>query len=319
MPNERSEPPRLDLPQEDDAVLPLAHRRRAVAARRGCRRRGRRARGSAWRTASWRRCVVVRGARPPPRRCESPSKVRCRGRSRPGPPGSARVAWWRMLAVSAISTMKVDWPRARSSLAPTRVKMRSTRPIRASRAGHEAARSAPCSTIERDLAQEGAILPRHVRPGDDHQPAAPSRRARGRWGRSGSRGSALDDRVAALAIDELVAVVDVAAGRSRSGRRPRPARPARRARPARAPALERRAAAATTRARSSSKSSQLAARTIARRRASTLSSYSFSSGVMKRSPPAIVCLRDVVGRHQLPGSRLADLDVVAEDLVEARP
>jgi hypothetical protein len=45
------------------------------------------------------------------------------------------VALLRMLAVSFISTMKVDWPRARSSLAPTRVKMRSTRPISALAAG----------------------------------------------------------------------------------------------------------------------------------------------------------------------------------------
>ena len=43
----------------------------------------------------------------------------------------SRVAWRRMFAVSTISTMKVDSPRARSSLAPTRVKIRSTRPISA--------------------------------------------------------------------------------------------------------------------------------------------------------------------------------------------
>ena len=45
------------------------------------------------------------------------------------------VAWWRMLAVSVISTMKVDSPRANMSDAPTRVKMRSVRPITASVAG----------------------------------------------------------------------------------------------------------------------------------------------------------------------------------------
>ncbi len=45
------------------------------------------------------------------------------------------VAWLRMLAVSVISTMKVDWPRARLSLAPTRVKIRSTTPMRAALAG----------------------------------------------------------------------------------------------------------------------------------------------------------------------------------------
>ena len=45
------------------------------------------------------------------------------------------VALFRMFAVSVISTMKVDCPRVRSSLAPMRVKMRSTRSIRASVAG----------------------------------------------------------------------------------------------------------------------------------------------------------------------------------------
>ena len=45
------------------------------------------------------------------------------------------AAWRRMLAVSTISTMKVLWPAARSSCAPTRVKMRSTSPTRADAAG----------------------------------------------------------------------------------------------------------------------------------------------------------------------------------------
>src|SRR6266566_4739281 len=40
-----------------------------------------------------------------------------------------------MLAVSTISTRKVLWPRARLSWAPTRVRIRSTTPIRAERAG----------------------------------------------------------------------------------------------------------------------------------------------------------------------------------------
>ncbi len=45
------------------------------------------------------------------------------------------VAWWRMLAVSVISTMKVDSPRASMSDAPTRVKMRSVSPMVADAAG----------------------------------------------------------------------------------------------------------------------------------------------------------------------------------------
>src|SRR5215472_3813787 len=44
-------------------------------------------------------------------------------------------AWLRMAAVSTISTMKVEWPRARSSAAPTRENSRSTTPICAARAG----------------------------------------------------------------------------------------------------------------------------------------------------------------------------------------
>ena len=45
------------------------------------------------------------------------------------------MAVLRIRAVSVISTMNVLWPRASSSLAPTRAKMRSATPIVASRAG----------------------------------------------------------------------------------------------------------------------------------------------------------------------------------------
>ena len=45
------------------------------------------------------------------------------------------VAWFRMAAVSTISTMKVERPRARSSAAPTRENSRSTTPMWAERAG----------------------------------------------------------------------------------------------------------------------------------------------------------------------------------------
>ena len=48
------------------------------------------------------------------------------------------VAWFRMPAVSTISTMKVERPRARSSAAPTRENRRSTMPMRAERAGTNA-------------------------------------------------------------------------------------------------------------------------------------------------------------------------------------
>ena len=45
------------------------------------------------------------------------------------------MALRRMLATSVISTIKVLWPDARSSDAPTRVKIRSTKPISAFAAG----------------------------------------------------------------------------------------------------------------------------------------------------------------------------------------
>ena len=45
------------------------------------------------------------------------------------------VAYLRICATSFISTMKVLWPLTRSSLAPMRVKMRSTGEMEASRAG----------------------------------------------------------------------------------------------------------------------------------------------------------------------------------------
>ena len=87
---------------------------------------------------------------------DSPSKVDV---PRPISSSTTRlrsVAWWRMAAVSAISTMNVDWPRARSSEAPTRVKMRSTRPMRARDAGTKLPACAS-STVSADLPQQGAL------------------------------------------------------------------------------------------------------------------------------------------------------------------
>ena len=48
------------------------------------------------------------------------------------------LAPWRIALVSLISTMNVDWPRARLSEAPTRVNSRSTTPTTARRAGTNA-------------------------------------------------------------------------------------------------------------------------------------------------------------------------------------
>ncbi len=47
----------------------------------------------------------------------------------------AGVAWFKIAAVSTISTMKVERPRARSSAAPTRENSRSITPITARSAG----------------------------------------------------------------------------------------------------------------------------------------------------------------------------------------
>ena len=66
---------------------------------------------------------------------ESPSKVLV---PRPTSSISTRlwgVALWRMLAVSVISTMKVERPLAKSSDAPMRVKILSMGPISALSAG----------------------------------------------------------------------------------------------------------------------------------------------------------------------------------------
>ena len=110
------------------------------------------------------------GARPPPRRSRARRRWRCRGRSRRAAPGCARVAWRRMCAVSCISTMNVDWPRRMWSVAPTRVKMRSTSPILAARAGTKRAHLRH-QRDERRLAQERGLAA-HVGAGEDQQRAA---------------------------------------------------------------------------------------------------------------------------------------------------
>ena len=101
---------------------------------------------------------------------------------------------------------------------------------------------------------------------------------------------ALDDRMPRVGRRELVAVVHVRLGvvgdRGRLGQ----ARPARRASRRRAPCREC-AAPRRPRARAAPRTARARARTIRSSAPSTLSSYSLSAGVMKRSPPAIVCLR----------------------------
>ena len=87
----------------------------------------------------------ARCAAPPPRPATGRRRCWCRGRSRPSAPGCARVALCRMLAVSVISTMKVERPPARSSPAPMRVKMRSSGPMRRALRPARSCRCAPAS------------------------------------------------------------------------------------------------------------------------------------------------------------------------------
>ena len=218
-----------------------------------------------------------------------------------------------MLAVSCISTMNVDWPRAMLSDAPTRAKMRSTSGSFASRAGT----NDPACAIRQSSAvcRRYVDLPPMFGPGQDHQLASWSRSASMSFGTNELAGVPLDDRVAPVDDRHLVAVVHVRLGvvadRCRVGQRgqhvearqrARGAAGARRHRPPRARAAPRRARSSRSRMRSSAPR--------------TFSSYSLSAGVMKRSPPAMVCLRMVVGRDVVE-VRLRDLDVVAEDAVEA--
>ena len=109
-------------------------------------------------------------------------------------------------------------------------------------------------------------------------------------GFAGRRGPALDDGMPRVDDDHLVAVVDVRLGvvvdggglgqrgeHVERGERARRRLNPRRLGGHRARAASRRVSSSRSRMRSSAPS--------------TFSSYSFSAGVMKRSPPAIVCLR----------------------------
>ncbi len=126
--------PGQDLAQEDHLVVPFAHGdieiHHAVA-----------------RALEVGEFVVVRreeraaarpgraGTRPRSTRSKGRRRSRCRARSHRESRGLALVALFKIFAVSFISTMNVDCPLERSSLAPTRVKMRSVSPTCALRAG----------------------------------------------------------------------------------------------------------------------------------------------------------------------------------------
>ena len=139
------------------------------------------------------------------------------------------VACARIAAVSTISTMKVERPRARLSEAPTRLNRRSTRPSVASRRRHEGAGLGE-HRDQRVLAQEGRLAA-HVRAGDQPQRDCP-RTGRNRWRRSARRArcsAVLDHRVAPALDLEAGVRRRSAAGTSRPRPRARRARRRRRA------------------------------------------------------------------------------------------
>ena len=104
----------------------------------------------------------------PPGRWTCRRRWRCPGRSRPGSAGCSSVAQRRSSDTSVISTMKVDCPADRSSLAPMRVKMRSTTPMWAGLRRDEGAHLRH-EGDERHLAHVGGLT-RHVGAGDDGHP-----------------------------------------------------------------------------------------------------------------------------------------------------
>ena len=256
------------------------------------RRPARSARGSAWRRASWRAPRRRAGARPPPRRCDRPSKVEV---PRPISSSTTRlrvVARVQDVGGLVISTMKVDWPRARSSEAPTRVKMRSTSRDCARSRRHEGARLRQ-QHDQRHLPQVGGLAG-HVRAGEHDELRSARRRGRRRWGRSappraarppggGRRVAISSSPVVRRRAGRSVARAAVSArAASDVQRRPAPravssdrARPRRR--PARADSVEQRPARSVDGA-------LLGARAPAPR-------SSLSSGVTKRSASTSVCLR----------------------------
>ena len=124
--------------------------------------------------------------------------------------------------------MNVDSPRARLSPAPTRVNTRSQTPMRALRAGDEAAHLRQ-DDRQRHLADQRRLA-RHVRAGDDQHLLRRWIQADVVGDERAGRRQALDDRMAGVGQIDDAAVVDVRAAVARRGARPRRAPPARRPR-----------------------------------------------------------------------------------------
>ena len=102
--------------------------------------------------------------------------------------------------------MKVLCPAAKLSEAPTRVKIRSTSPMRASVAGTKLPICAK-QDDQRDLAEVGAF-PRHVGSGEDHKPVALTVEERVVGYEGQIAAELFDDRVSAFPNEDRAALID---------------------------------------------------------------------------------------------------------------
>ena len=200
-----------------------------------------------------------------------------------------------MLAVSVISTMNVLCPRLSSSLAPTRVKMRSAMPIRAPLGRHEAADLGQ-QREQRDLADVGALAG-HVRAGDQQDRAVVGAERRCRWGRTSPGGSVLSSTGCRPSLDLQHRLVDdlgpaVAALRGQLGQAGQHVE----LRQHRRRSWSSRGVCGRDAVAQVDEQLVFERAGPAPRRARTFSSYSFSSGVMYRSAFLTRLLADVVGR-----------------------
>ena len=123
------------------------------------------------------------------------------------------MAVLRMRAVSVISTMNVLWPRASSSLAPTRAKMRSATPIVAARGRHEAA-DLRHQREQRGLADVGALAG-HVGAGDEERWSSGGRRSSRSSRMRAARRSARTCPAASRDVEHRVPAVDRCRARAR--------------------------------------------------------------------------------------------------------
>ena len=175
-------PPRHDLAQEDDVVLPLAGRDvRVDDARQRVGQVGQLVVVRGEQRLRARRGVASPGTRPRPTRCSGRRRWRCRGRSRRARRGCATWRRSGCCAVSCISTMNVDCPRAMLSDAPTRAKMRSTIAELGLARRHERP-GLRHQAEQRRLPQVGGLAA-HVRAREDHELARRCRRGGRRWAR----------------------------------------------------------------------------------------------------------------------------------------